>query len=267
MRFWPNANLEPLVSVLPWHIKGDTLMKFLSIVFGSLLLAHAHANEAIKVHEPDTRTIEISAHMSDTEMSVRAAAVRITRFGERNQGSGSLVQYKDLQLVLTAQHVADAIVGTPYRITHDGEIREGILIYSNNAHDIAVLWIQIPWPRRAALKWNPADDIATIGTRITYSGFPGSHSLMTYRGRVAGYELMSDGSTNILLHTYGYFGCSGSVIYNVNKEIVGILWGIDKGRQGAIEDMIWVSPIQNLNLDLSLRGLCQTLRNEPRACR
>ena len=90
---------------------------------------------------------------------------------------------------------------------------------------------------------------------------------MSFSGRVAGYELMHDGSTNILLHTYGYFGCSGSVIYNVEKEIVGILWGIDKGAIAPIEDMIWVSPIQNLNLELSLRGLCQTLRNQPRACR
>jgi hypothetical protein len=178
-----------------------------------------------------------------------------------------LVQYKDLQLVLTAQHVADAIIGTPYRIPHDGEIREGILVYSNNAHDIAVLWVQLPWPRGHALKWNPSTEVAPVGSKITYSGFPASHSLMSFRGRVAGYELMPDGSTNILLHTYGYFGCSGSVIYNIDKEIVGILWGIDRGRDVPIEDMIWVSPIQNLNLELSLRGLCQTLRNEPRACR
>ena len=266
MRFWLNAHNEPLVNVFD-NTKGNTLMKFLSIVFGSLLLATAHASEAIEAHVPDSRTIEISSHMSTTEISVRNAAVRVTRLGEGGHGSGSLVQYKDLQLVLTAQHVADAIIGTPYRITHDGEIREGILIYSNDAHDIAVLWVQLPWPRGHALKWNPSSEVAPVGTKITYSGFPASHSLMSFRGRVAGFELMRDGSTNILLHTYGYFGCSGSVIYNVEKEIIGILWGIDKGAIAPIEDMIWVSPIQNLNLKLSLRGLCQTLRNEPRACR
>jgi len=242
-------------------------MKFLSIVLGALLVSPTHATEIIKTHDTDTRTIEISSQMSDTEMAVRGAAVRVTRFGEGGHGSGSLVQYKDVQLVLTAQHVADAIIGTPYRITHDGEIREGILIYSNEAHDIAVLWVQVPWPRGHALKWDPTTEVAEVGSKITYSGFPGPHSLMTYRGRVAGYELMPDGSTNILLHTYGYFGCSGAVIYNADKEIVGILWGIDRGRIAPIEDMIWVSPIQNLNIDLSLRGLCQTLRNEPRACR
>ena len=106
-------------------------MKFLSIVLGALLVSPTHATEIIKTHDTDTRTIEISSQMSDTEMAVRGAAVRVTRFGEGGHGSGSLVQYKDVQLVLTAQHVADAIIGTPYRITHDGEIREGILIYSN----------------------------------------------------------------------------------------------------------------------------------------
>ena len=79
--------------------------------------------------------------------------------------------------------------------------------------------------------------------------------------------LHGDGSTNILLHTYGYFGCSGSVIYNEDKEIVGILWGIDSGRGIPVESMIWVSPIQHLNLNAALRGICYTLQHEPRACR
>jgi len=242
-------------------------MKFLSIILAALLFSPAQA-DPMKAHaEPDVRTIEISSQFSEAEQDVRNAAVRIKRFGSGGHGSGGLVQYKDLQLVLTAQHVANAIIGTRYQIIHQGEMREGILIYSNEAHDVAVLWVQLPWPRGHALKWNPASDIEEVGTRITYSGFPGQHSLMTYRGRVAGYEIMPDGSTNILLHTYGYFGCSGAVIYNVDKEIVGILWGIDSSRGLPVEDMIWVSPIQNLNIDLSLRGLCQTLRNEPRACR
>jgi len=243
-------------------------MKFLSIILTALLIAPVHANEGSQIQfDPSLRTIEISSQMSDTEVKVRRAAVRIvtTRGGH---GSGSLIQYKDLQLVLTAQHIADEVIGTPYRVVHQNEMRVGILIYSNDNHDIAVLWISEPWPRGIALKWNPSNDVAAVGTTITYSGYPSSHSLMTYRGRVAGYELGPDGATHILLHTYGYYGCSGSVIYNADGKIIGILWGIDRGREGVpVEDMIWVSPIQNLNLDLTLRGLCETLSNEPRACR
>jgi len=243
-------------------------MKFLSIILGALLVAPAHASEGREIQfDRSLRTIEIGSHMSDTEVKVRNAAVRIitTRGGH---GSGSLIQYKDLQLVLTAQHIADEVIGTSYRVVHRGEMKVGILIYSNDNHDTAVLWIPEPWSRGIALKWNPSNDVATIGTTITYSGYPSSHSLMTYRGRVAGYELGPDGATHILLHTYGYYGCSGSVIYNADGKIIGILWGIDRGRDDVtVEDMIWVSPIQNLNLDLTLRGLCETLSNEPRACR
>jgi hypothetical protein len=243
-------------------------MKFLSIVLGSLLLSSAHANEERHIQfDSSLRTIEISSQMSNTELKVRNAAVRIiTPRGDR--GSGSLIQYKDLQLVLTAQHIADEVIGTSYTVVHRNEMRVGILLYSNDNHDIAVLWIQEPWPRRTGLKWNPSNDVATVGTSITYSGYPSSHSLMTYRGRVAGHELGPDGATHILLHTYGYYGCSGSVVYSADGKIVGILWGIDLGRRGTpVEDMIWVSPIQNLNLDLALRGLCETLNNERRACR
>jgi len=243
-------------------------MKFLSIVLAALLIAPAQATEGNQIQfDPSLRTIEISSHMSATEMKVRNAAVRIIT-SRGGHGSGSLVQYKDLQLVLTAQHIADEVIGTRYGVIHKNQMRTAVLIYANDNHDLAVLWVERPWPRGIALRWNPTDDVAVVGTPITYSGYPTSHSLMTYRGRVAGYELARDGTTHILLHTYGYYGCSGSVIYNADGGIIGILWGIDRGRQGVpVEDMIWVSPIQNLNLDLALRGLCETLNNEPRACR
>ena len=259
---------EPLVSVIARHIEGDTLMKFLGIILGALMLSSANANEVIKApYEGDNRTLPISSRISKIERDIRDAAVKVKRFNQGGHGSGSLIQYKDLQLVITAQHVANAIVGTQYIIQHDGQQRAGILIYSNKAHDIALLWVRRPWVDGAAIEWNPSDQIAAVGTPITYSGFPASHSLMSYRGRVAGHEIMPDGSTNILLHTYGYFGCSGSVIYNNDKEIIGVLWGIDSGRGAPIESMIWVSPIQHLNLEAALRGICYTLSNEPRACK
>lgn len=245
-------------------------MKFLSIVVGALLIGSSNANETTPIEVPweeESRTIPINKRISRVESDVRDAAVRVKRYDRGGHGSGSLIQYKDMQLVLTAQHVADAIVGTSYIVQHAGQQREGVLIYSNEAHDIAVLWIRIPWPKEYTIEWNPTTEIAEVGTPITYSGFPASHSLMSYRGRVAGHEIMPDGSTNILLHTYGYFGCSGSVIYNEDKEIVGILWGIDSGRGIPVESMIWVSPIQHLNLNAALRGICYTLQHEPRACR
>ena len=72
------------------------------------------------------------------------------------------------------------------------------------------------------------------------------------------------------IHTHGWFGCSGSVVYNSKGKIVGILWGIDVERRPAfqiIDNMVWISPIRNINLETSLNTLCIALNNKPKACR
>jgi len=238
-------------------------MKYLSLLLIGAMFGTAVGNAS--TGDTNLRTIEISSQFSDIESRVRAAAVRVLT-GEGGHGSGSLVQYKDMQLVITAQHVASELIGTPYQIIHGTEVKTAVLVYSNQARDQAILWLNDPYDS-GALRWQPGRSIAEVGDQITYSGFPASHSLMTFRGRVAGYETMGDGSTNILLHTYGYFGCSGSVIYDEHGYIVGILWGIDVNRGIPVESMVWVSPIQNLNIRLSLESICRALGNEPRACR
>ena len=106
-----------------------------------------------------------------------------------------------------------------------------------------------------------------VGEEITYSGYPSWHSLMTYRGRVAGYETHPEAGTQIMLNTYGWFGCSGSLIYDKEGRAVGILWGVDLQRGLPQENMIWVSPMQNLDIKLALKPLCTGLSDKPKACR
>jgi len=243
-------------------------MKILSFLFLALfLLPTAQANDPSAAVNDLPRTVEISSNMSSLETKVRGAAVRVITAGG-GHGSGSLVQYHDMQLILTAQHVADEPVGTAYRIIRGHAMGEAYLIYSNNEQDIAVLWVRVPFPN-GAIRWNPSREIAPVGTEITYSGYPSFHSLMSFRGRVAGFETRRNGNVNIMLHTFGYFGCSGSSIYNSDGEIVGILWGIDNGRDGSsIPSMVWVSPIQNLNLRNALMSVCTSVPEGTfRACR
>ena len=241
-------------------------MKYLAI-FCTLLLSGGTPpiiNSTVVV--PSYKTIEINERrISILERRVRNASVQVIK--PTGHGSGSLIKYKDLQLVFTAQHVVDGNIGQRYLIQHTNERRVGLLLYSDIQHDIAILLIEQHFINAEAINYSPRTAIPEIGTLITYSGYPAAHSLMTYRGRVAGYETLATGDTQILLHTFGYFGCSGSVIYDEHGNIVGILWGIDRGRDTPIEDMIWVSPIQNLNIDLALRGFCELNNNEPRACR
>ena len=147
----------------------------------------------------------------------------------------------------------------------------GVLIYADPLNDIAVLWLPDGSELEGrGLKFEPNEELAPIGGAITYSGHPSWHSLMTYRGYVAGIEALPGKGPQLMLNTYGWFGCSGSVIYDTYGEIVGILWGVDIERRPDLqvqENMIWVSPIQNLDMKLAIKELCIALEDEPRACR
>ena len=60
------------------------------------------------------------------------------------------------------------------------------------------------------------------------------------------------------------------LIYDNDGKIVGVLWAVDVERSPSFqiqENMIWVSPIQNLNIDLALTALCNGMPEKPRACR
>ena len=67
---------------------------------------------------------------------------------------------------------------------------------------------------------------------------------------------------------FGWFGSSGSVIYTDDGRIVGVLWAVDvDGRRNQVnEDIVWVSPIQNFDMDLALSGLCSQAPDIIEAC-
>ena len=223
------------------------------------------SQEAVTIGTLKTEPIEVSSRMSSVEKKVRESAVKILT--PNGHGSGGLVKYKDLQLVITAQHVASDSLGTAYGLTTESEERIGVQIYADPLHDIAVILVPKVFDNTKGMKWKPVDTIAPVSTEITYSGYPSWHSLMTYRGRVAGYEVDPNAGTQIMLDTYGWFGCSGSLLYNADGKAIGVLWGIDVQRGLPQENMMWISPIQNLDIKLALKAYCIGANHEPKACR
>ena len=200
----------------------------------------------------------VNASFSKVELKAREAAVKVLTGG--GHGSGSYLIHKGFHFVLTAQHVTNGALGRNYYVSKGEEIRSGILVYSSPADDIAVLYISEPFKFIKPMKYKPMKKIADISDNVTYSGWPSSHKLMTIRGRVAGYEDKQGSSKQIILHTYGWFGCSGSVIYNKNGEVVGVLWGVDAEYYPSVaivEDMIWVVPIQQLDIEKPINLLCK----------
>lgn len=242
-------------------------MKFIFL----LTMVLAFFSPASAQTQPISLPVEnINSSMNMAQKRVREASVKImSPLG--GHGSGSYIVYKDAYLVLTAQHVTDGPLGTEYHVVKNDESRIGTLIWSDAAADMAVLYIPKRFVTIDPMKWSPQNRIAEVGTQITYSGYPSSHKLMTFQGVVAGYADSSGVGKQIILNTYGWFGCSGSVIYTLSGDIVGILYGVDveyyPGMQ-VQENMIWVAPIQRLNIEIALKPLCKNMTGARlRACR
>ena len=235
------------------------MSKFKYILFALTFLFFAAPVQADTPAIQGAAIVAADAAMSLTERNVREAAVRVYT-PDGGHGSGSYIKYKDFYFVLTAQHVADGGLYSEYRLKKNDEIITGVLVWSDAATDMAVLMVAKQFDKIDPMPYKATSELPEVGTEISYSGYPSRHQLMSIRGRVAGYEEKNGAGTQIMLHTYGWFGCSGSVIYNKKAEIVGVLWGVDVEYYpgvAVIEDMIWVIPIQKLNLDEVVGNSCK----------
>tara|TARA_B100000242_G_scaffold130061_1_gene91919 strand:+ start:167 stop:931 length:765 start_codon:yes stop_codon:yes gene_type:complete len=223
--------------------------------------------QQLQDYKPQKPIEKVSKGLSLNEKRVRGAAVKVVT--TTGHGSGTVVQYKDLTLVLTAKHVTDGSLGQTYLISKDVEQRSATLIYKSRDHDIAVLVVPSGFHTIKGMPWNPTDDYS-IGTDIVYSGHPSWHKLMSFDGRISGYEELQGAGTQLIVNTYGWFGCSGSGVYNKKGELIGILFGIDVqytyGTQ-IQENMIWVAPIKNINIKDALGAFCRGTIKNYKACR
>jgi S1-C subfamily serine protease len=218
-------------------------------------------------YKPRNPVEKVNKSLSMVEKKVRNAAVRVVTGG--GHGSGTVVEYKDLTLVLTAKHVADGPLGMEYLIATEKEQRTGVLIYQSKEHDIAVLVLKNDFHYLKPMSWKPAKNY-DVGTDIVYSGHPSWHKLMSFQGRIVGYEQDPEAGTQLIVNTYGWFGCSGSGIYNTDAELVGILYGVDVQYTFGVqiqENMIWVAPIKNINMDTALDAFCRGTVKNYKACK
>ena len=94
---------------------------------------------------------------------------------------------------------------------------------------------------------------------------------MSFVGRVSGYENGPGIGKQIILQTYGWFGCSGSVVYDTNGRQIGILYGVDVEYYPEMqvqENMIWVVPINKVPINKALKGFCNGYQGkDPKACK
>ena len=218
-------------------------------------------------YKPKNPVEKVNRSLSSVEKKVRNAAVRVMTAS--GHGSGTVVTYKDITLVLTAKHVTDGRIGMDYLIATEREQRDAVLVYQSKEHDVAVLVLNNEFRYLKPMDWKLTKGY-DIGMDIVYSGHPSWHKLMSFEGRIVGYEQDSVAGTQLIVNTYGWVGCSGSGIYNTDGELVGILYGVDVQYVQGIqiqENMIWVAPIKNIDIDKALDSFCRGTIKNYKACR
>ena len=203
--------------------------------------------------------------LSRVEKKARGAAVKVLE--SEGYGSGTYVTYKGFHLVITAYHV---VKDSPFNIveiqSQSEQIARGKIVHTQPNNDFAVVSMPNKIKGMKPIKLKTRKTFPDVGTELTYSGFPNNHDVVTFRGRVAGFENTPKGES-ILLHTYGWFGASGSGVYDSDGYLIGILWAVSVGKAWGdlqiVEDIAYVSPTSNLDLDVMFDGICKESSSDP----
>ena len=180
-----------------------------------------------------------------TEQRARTAAVKIRSLTQGGHGSGTYMVAYGRRIVATAAHVVrnETVMAIDGR---DGESVVGQVIFVDQDVDIAFLVVP-EMKTRTAVRYSPRKiyDERLIGTPLTYTGFPSHHDLLTIRGYVAALEY-----NMVITNMFGWFGSSGSGVYDQSGRLVGVVSGIDVGNIGfriPLESIVWVAPISKID--------------------
>ena len=202
----------------------------------SLELTRA-AEDALEIFDPP--------HLSLIEKQARNSAVKVIRPFEDGHGSGSYVKMHGRFIVITAAHV----VGNYTTMIVEGRDDErviGRVLYSDDKSDLALILVprlesRLPAPYRPRKDGN----INLVGSKVNYTGFPGRHDLLTIRGDVASFE-----RDMIVINMFGWFGASGSGVFDSHGRFLGVVSGIDVGQWMfpiPLDNIVWVAPIWKLD--------------------
>jgi S1-C subfamily serine protease len=188
-----------------------------------------------------------ASNLSIAEKRGRSAAVKVRPPFLPGHGSGTYMRMYGEFVVVTAAHVVDEHT-VMYIEERDNNTVIGRVIYKDDRSDIAV--IHVPELKsRIAVPYRPKkNNINLIGASVSYTGFPGRHDLITIRGHVASLE-----HNMIVTHMFGWFGASGSGVFDQQGRFLGVVSAIDVGNIGIpipLDSIVWVAPAWDLDEDL-----------------
>ena len=208
-----------------------------------------HTQETVEVRTAFGEVLEVfdAPNLSITEQRARSAAVKVRSLLQGGHGSGTYMIAYGRRVVVTAAHVVrnESVMAIDGR---DGETVVGQVVFMDADIDIAVLVVP-EMETRTAMRYRPQHryDDRLVGTDITYTGFPSHHDLLTIRGYVSAVE-----KGHIVTNMFGWFGSSGSGVFDQRGRYLGCVSGIDIGTFGGgtripLESIVWVAPVSMID--------------------
>ena len=204
----------------------------------------AEAFDLVEALSPD---LAPSIYLTRVDRAVRNAAVKVLDPMESGHGSGTYFSMHNRYVVLTAAHVVAKHEYMWIHGRHDEKVL-GRVAHREPSTDLAIIVVP-KLETRTAIKFRPRREADMVGEPIVYSGYPGKHDLLTIKGMIAGAE-----DDYLIAHSYGWFGASGSGVFDRQGRITGVVSALDVGMfymPHPIEDMIWISPIWYLHSEMA----------------
>ena len=209
-----------------------------------------HTQETVEVRTAFGEILEVfdAPNLSITEQRARSAAVKVRSLLQGGHGSGTYMIAHGRRVVVTAAHVVrnESVMAIDGR---DGETVVGQVVFIDDRNDLAFLVVP-EMKTRTAMRFRAEHryDERLMGTSLTYTGFPSHHDLLTIRGYIAALE-----HNMLVTNMFGWFGSSGSGVFDQRGRLLGIVSGIDVGNIGfriPLESIVWVAPISTIDLEM-----------------
>jgi hypothetical protein len=247
--------------VLRW-IKNFIIIASLLLVSCTAPALPSHSNsqsldiiytqDTVEVRTAFGEVLEVfdAPNLSITEQRARSAAVKVRSLLQGGHGSGTYMIAHGRRVVATAAHVVrnESVMAIDGR---DGETVVGQVVFAD--HNIDLAFIVVPeMETRTAVRYRPQRryDERLVGTTLTYTGFPSHHDLLTIRGYIAAVE-----KEHLVTNMFGWFGSSGSGVFDQHGRYMGCVSGIDVGTIGfgmriPLESIVWVAPASKLDHEM-----------------
>jgi S1-C subfamily serine protease len=211
------------------------------------------SSEVSTIGQETENPIQVHNALNRTEKKTRKSSFRVIT--NTSVGSGTSFELCDKTLIFTAQHVVEGSANT--YISKGLEIIEVKQVYKDEKNDFAILQVpddaNIEGFKLSTLK-KSGDDI--VGEKVHYSGFPNGHDKLTIHGVIVGHE-----RNHILVQTFGWFGASGSGLFDSSGRYVGIVSGIEagffNGMPVVIESLAWIVPFSLIDFEDIKTKICK----------